>query len=596
MNSPPRRRPPVRSADGRSERFLSGVERTPLLILIGFAIAVIVVIWILLLPPFSVLRGGGCRQPAGTGYSVCAVNAIPVTPAGLAPASRYYRVFLQKSAGSAVTVSFPLADPRAANQDLGFYTYQGGKWQEVAPASVGPDGVSAQGQIQNLPGNIILLKRQSGGVQVMGTLPSGKTLSAEAAKLITVLNPAGFSPAADGSVTGESQQAAAGSQYQVIPAVQATSGTAASAVNQILQSTGTQSTHIAALVALANRPGNAGVELDYTQVDAKQSQAFGSFVQTLAQQLHKDNRQLVLELPAPVLTANGWDTGAYNWGTLAKSADYLKLVPNPDQSVYRKQVPELLKYLTAQAGVSAQKLILVTSALSADKSDQGVRMLPRLSALSIASQIRVQNGAQAVAGSPVNLVAANLDQTGGGSGMAWDPSAASVSFAYKVGDATHVVWIANQFSEAFKLQYVQQFHLGGVAVDDASGDAAIGDLWPAIAAFSAKGAPVLQQPNPELLMPVWMVDGKPLDAGGKTSATWQAPAQPGTHTISLIVSDGVIRVLGTVAVALQAGPPSNATATSGGIVAGTVTPRAAPPTAVSVQPQFPSSTTPPASP
>jgi hypothetical protein len=597
MNRPPRRPPPPRSASSPGARLFDRSDGGPLLLVGVGAALLVIVLWILFLPPFSLLRGNSSCQAAGDGYKVCATNAVPAPPAGLAPASRYYNdiAFNKKNGvGNTVSISLPLSDPKGTNQGLSFYSYQGGKWSQLAPASISADGISAEGQIQGLPNNLIVFRRQTGALEVMGALPAGKAiLNADAAKLLTTLNPSGFSIGTDGSISGEAAPIAPGAQYQVIPAVQATSGAAATAVSQILATPDRQSAHVAQLVQLAGRPGYNGVELDYTALSGSdQRQNFTNLVSALALQLHKTQHLLGLELPAPTLTANGWNSGAYDWGTLAKSADYLKLLPDPDQSVYRKQMPDLLKYLTAQAGVDPRKIILVTSAYSAEKSDQGVTPRTRVQALSIASAITIQNPDQAAAGTTITLAATNLSHDAGASGLTWDGTTATVSYDYRVGGATHVVWIENQYSEGFKLQYVQIYRLGGVAVDDASNDATLGDPWPAIAEYVSTGAPLLQQPNPALLLPVWQVDGNPLDSGGQTSVSWPAPAQPGPHTVSLIVGDGVVRVIGSTTLTLRSGPLPSATPVAGGIVIASATPRPPPPTAAPVQRQFGASATP----
>jgi hypothetical protein len=214
-----------------------------------------------------------------------------------------------------------------------------------------------------------------------------------------------------------------------------------------------------------------------------------------------------------------------------------------------------------------------------EKTDTDTRILTRLGALSIASQIQIVNRDQAVAGANVTLLAANLDHDAGGSGLIWDSTTATVSFVYKVGDATHVVWIANQFSEGFKLEYAELNHLGGIAVDDASNDPSLGDVWPAVTQFVATGAPMLQQPNPGLLVPTWLVDAKPLTSDGKTIFSWSSPPQPGDHTVSLIVGDGAVRVIGSTQLTLRANPTAASTSAAGSAAVATATPRAAPLTA-----------------
>jgi len=532
---------------------------------------------VLLLPPFGLLRGSS-QQSAGDGYSVTVVSAVPALPPGLAPASRFYQIYVHKNSSGAVSISLPLLDPKSPSRGLSFYTYQSGAWQRMAAADPAPDGNSGQGQLQRLPANLILLKRMGSALQVIGGLPPGKTLSPEAAPELTVLSPGGFTPQQDGTVSGDEPPAIPGAQYDVVPAVAAVDGDPVQAVNSILGSPQKQATHVNALASLASRPGNNGVELDYLAVAPQSRQAYVDMVTALAAQLHQNHHELIVEIPAPTLVGSGWNTGAYDWSSLSKAADYLKLLPALDESVYRKQMPDLLQFLTANAGVDAGKLVLVTSPYTVEKTDVDTRLLTRLSALSIASQIQIQARDQAFAGSNVTLLAANLDHDSGGSGLIWDSTTATVSFVYKVGDATHVVWIENQFSEGFKLEYAELYHLGGIAVDDASNDPSLGDVWPAVTQFIATGAPPLLQPNPGLLVPTWLVDGKPLTSDGKTIYSWSAPPQAGDHTVSLIVSDGAVRVIGSTQVTLRANPTTASTVVPGSSVA-TATPRAAPLTA-----------------
>src|SRR6266567_4679198 len=173
MTGPPRRPSPGRPPDRISERLFGPADPSSNLLVIAVVIvAVLVIVWVLFLPPFLLVRGN-VEQSAGEGYGVKVLNSVPALPPGLAPASRYYEVAVKKNASGAVSISLPLLEPKAPNRALSFYTYQGTGWQRVAPAQVGQDGTSAQGQIQSLPGNLILLKRQAGAAQVYGSLPAG---------------------------------------------------------------------------------------------------------------------------------------------------------------------------------------------------------------------------------------------------------------------------------------------------------------------------------------------------------------------------------------------------------------------------------------
>jgi hypothetical protein len=115
-----------------------------------------------------------------------------------------------------------------------------------------------------------------------------------------------------------------------------------------------------------------------------------------------------------------------------------------------------------------------------------------------------------------------------------------VSFSYGQESASTTVYLENGFSAAFKLELVQAFRLGGVAIADASGGTDVANVWPAVRSLVEAGAPLLLRPNGEALIPIWLApDGGDIDAGNG-AALWR-PEDVGQYTIELIVSDGVLR-------------------------------------------------------
>ena len=52
----------------------------------------------------------------------------------------------------------------------------------------------------------------------------------------------------------------------------------------------------------------------------------------------------------------------------------------------------------------------------------------------------------------------------------------------------------------------------------------------------------LVEPNGELLEPTWMVSAGTLDASAGAQVGWRTPAEAGTYVLTLVVSDGVLRV------------------------------------------------------
>ncbi len=210
MSGPPRRPLSGRSSDPFASSFFRSADRSSSLTLIAVVVAaLLIILWVLFLPPFGLLRGSS-QQAAGDGYSVSVVRSVPALPTGLAPASRFYQIFVRKTQNGAVNISLPLIDPKATSRGLSFYTFQGGTWQRLGNADPSGDATSAGGQLQRLPPNLILLKRLGSALQVMGGLPAGKTLSPEATAELTVLNPAGFTPQEDGTLSGDQPPAVPG--------------------------------------------------------------------------------------------------------------------------------------------------------------------------------------------------------------------------------------------------------------------------------------------------------------------------------------------------------------------------------------------------
>jgi hypothetical protein len=489
----------------------------------------------------------------------------PAPPSGYAYASNYCAA--SHNVGQRASIEVPL-NAGAGSRGLSIYSYDGGKWTRLAPAQVTQDGTRAvNASAIELPKTFAVLRRSGGDLQVFGGLPRGTSLGADAARVVSYATPQNYTPAADGSVSGGPTSTPQGASFGVVPAIVAEGGPEAQAVNQILVDDAKQRAHVDRIATVADQGGFDGVEVDYTAVDAGLKSNFTAFVQALATRLHSSKRILVLRMPLPRREGSTWNGGAYDWASLARNADYLVMAAERDQSNYRMRVPDAVKYLTGtdpnSAKVDSRKLVLEVSPLSEERSEQGtVRTLTTAEALSIASQITVRDRDKVVTGGDVVVSADNINREGG-SGAQWTPQGV-VSFSYRSAEDQRTVWIENVFSVGYKLEIAQLYKLGGVAVDNSTADPLITNIWPAIQQFQAAGAPTLAQPNPQTLRPQWLGDDKPLpDVGNRALITWRAPADPGRHTLTVIVSDGTMRVANSTLVDVRAGTPTGGSGTPG---------------------------------
>jgi spore germination protein YaaH len=414
------------------------------------------------------------------------------------------------------------------------------------------------------------MRRAADTFQVMGGVPQGQALHSDAERIGTVVGAYDFVPAGDGSINGNVTNLKRNDTALLVPIVGAAGGPEAEAVNALVAQPDRRTAHASNLAQAVQTNRLDGIELAYTSVDPSRRNDFTDLVRQAADSVHRSGGLLILTLPLPVKDGNNWNTGAYDWSQLGRIADYIKIAPERDQSVYRRVVPDALTYLIGQ--VEPRKLVLTVSPLSVEKSDQGLRPMSTLEALSIAAQFTVRDRERATTNADVIVVADNLSQeTGGTSGLNWDAIAATVAFTYQSGGQPRTVWIENKYSAAFKAEFIRLWGLGGVAVDDASNNQGFSSIWPAIGALRDGSDLPLLQPNSSLLRPEWQVDNRPYQAGRPT-ITWQTPAEPGPHTISLIISDGEMLVQNTDRITLRAGAPPSASPTPAATAAGTPRP------------------------
>jgi len=552
---PPDRRREFSREEGPFDRlFRSRFERDPAPLIIGGTIIFLaILILILFLPPLSLLGGGGGGGGAGRLTDVgCGITArragqVPELPAGLVALSPLYELSVPSGAeeqGCRLT-TISLDTPTQDASNLAFYTYRDGTWVRLAAATLASDGAAAESELEKIPDNLTVLRLAAATHLALGSLPSGSALDPAADGLLSVVSPADYAPSSDGSIVGTATSLDTDQKLDVLPTIAARDGDAAKAVNAILRNSGLTASHIEGIVSLAERGSFRGVDIDYRQVDASVGGEFSQFITDLAQQLHKTGRKLSITLPMPAVSASSIDTGAYDWERLGKAADYVKILPESDQSLYRNRMSQVLQYATSI--IDRGKVFLVISPFSHEKSKEGVKPMTFLQAMGIANVMTVVPGAEdsqeIVGGRQVVITGDNIHRETGGSGIKWSDETATVAFSYRANDETRTVWVENVFSAGFKLELVQAFRLGGIAIEDVSEGSGGGDIWAAVESLVRGGLARLERPNANNLRPEWTASAGKIEAPGTGgAATWVPPDEGGTCEISLIVSDGVSRV------------------------------------------------------
>jgi hypothetical protein len=529
-------------------------DRSASLIFIGMG-AIGLILLVVVLNPFGLL-GGGDGDGAETGGgddSSSLLSAAPRVPDGYEALSRLFDN-LSEEEGSLgpYDLTVNLLQPVSDGRNLGLYTFRDGNWERLASATLINNGAAAKGEVGVMPANIAVLRLTSSAVQVSGWLPAGTSADEEAMSIVTTVNPVDFAPAADGTLTGTAREfpQADGS---VVPTVRASTPEEAEVVNAILASPALREEHIQALVQLALQPGNAGVDIDYPDVNPARKADLTTFVIGLADQLHQANRTLSIALPTPVRSGVSWDTGAYDWEQLAQKADLLKLRPVDDPAIYYQRMGEVFDFLRDK--VDLKKVALIVNRNSWEMASDGLRAISLYDALRTASAIEVRTPTEITANTSVVIVGTNIYRDDGASGMQWDDNAFAVSFSYPGLGGQRTVWIENSLSLAFRLDLARRNGLAGVAIADIGADPSAPAFWEPLRTFGESGTAELARANATVLEPSWQIQAGSQETESAGNIIWKAPAQPGSYEVSLVVSDGVIRAMQTITLQVSATNP-----------------------------------------
>ena len=538
-------------ADGPMRRSSMSRGSAPIGRFILLAIIAIAVV-LIAIAGYSAVFGGGesCNE------TYCeSSSGIPI-PAGFTSFSEVYERNLSADPlpeGFDLQITIPLTAATADNRNLSFHGYDAttGLWQPLASAVLDETGAQATGLFADPPRYLAVLRRLSEGGHVVAYLEPGATLHPRAAAHVTIVHTFDFTPLADGTLAGElsTPPATEAAHYPVLSASAELPDTVPN-LDAILATGAERSNHVRRILQRLAAVRVAGIDIAYLELRADQRTSFTLFVAELAEGLHAEGKVLTLTLPAPVKAPDRIDEGAYDWASLGRAADVLKIAPVRDQGTYRLEMPDVLEHLISL--VEPSKLVLTVTPYASEKSADGLRRLSLTEAMTIASKLAIRSES-VVAGSEIEVVGINIDREEGLSGLRWRPETATVAFTYKLNGG-RTVWIENVFSIGFKLEFVSDFGLGGFAVEDASENIFLGDIWGAIEPFVETGQPVLLQPNPGDLLPRWEATGGSLQGGDGGLVTWQTPEEPGTYTVTLSLSEGVYRFESEVTLALQ--PPA----------------------------------------
>lgn len=564
--------------EGPFERLLKQKpERDPAPIIIGGTVAFLAIVIVMVFVFSSVFGGdddGGGGTVGGGNSGDCreivdnvqgCLATIPTLPPGLAQASDFFE--FESERDISVDVGFPLTDNSTDPSGLGFYTYDESRWQRVADATLVPaqdfavngcvetdltgetGGLIGCGNFSSVPRNIAVLRVVAQAYQVFASVPHGAAMHPDAAA-VQVITPRDFTPASDGTLQGTATNVERDGGVLLMPTVIGSSADTSAVVNDILADESLRAQHVTAIAGSVTNGNLDGINLEYSSIDVDLAPEFTSFIVALANSLHGSDKRLMLTLPPPTNQRL-----AYEWEKLGEAVDFIQVLPIADPIAYWDNMPSALSRITTDYRVNPRKVFLIASPFSIEGQGDAARPMGYLQAMALASTAAVReptNPEELKPGTEVKLVAKNLDEGEGASPMTWNTDALTVSFALGGTDRRRI-FVENSYSVAFKLELVQAYGLGGVAISDGSAQSDVANVWPTVNDFVRSATVNLRRPNNQMLLPTWQApEGGNIGTGTGTNTTWVAPSG-GQYHVVLGVSDGDRRFGQEILIEVRAG-------------------------------------------
>ena len=314
----------------------------------------------------------------------------------------------------------------------------------------------------------------------------------------------------------------------------------------LLSDSTAQTNQINALVNTAVSGGYAGINLDYQGVAEAQTEAFSSFVMSLADALHAQNLTLAVTLATPQETGGRWNSAGQDWAAIGQTADIVYVQMPLDPAAYSDNGTSMQLLNWATRLVDRTKLTMLINAGAVDRVGDALLELSNEQALANFGQLEFVSGSEDV--EPGTAV--ELALSGDASPLEWDGASLTYRYSYKMNDQDHDVWLGNPAALSNRLGLVERYRLRGAAVRDLGTVSDGAGYATALAAFSGLSAP----PETSGAAIVWKVldsSGGVLasESGSDLTFAWAGEETPGSYTINAEFALGeAVASLGSVTV------------------------------------------------
>ncbi|GAB4470640.1 MAG: hypothetical protein Kow00124_06980 [Anaerolineae bacterium] len=332
------------------------------------------------------------------------------------------------------------------------------------------------------------------------------------------------------------------------------------------------------LIEELERQGLDGVVLDFGVLEQGTASHLTAFLEEMARALGTD-RVLVVRVPMPTLTGDGWDTGGYDWAALGRSADRVILPVSETPGGYYSggQADAVLSWAVRQ--VSRSRLYVEMSAASVDEWASHAAPLAFEKAAAPLGELVLKGPLSA--GAPSAGVGQTLEFTldSRAVNLRRDPNTGVDLYDVYAADGQHTIWLVTGETLRRQMDWVATYRIGGVILTGLFAEGSTPGALSALEEFRRGEASSLE-PSLALHWQVRDGDGAPVyeSTTGLADGLEWTPQLGGEYAVSAQLVGQHLLDLGTVRVNVLAAEQSSPLQ-EGVVVGGAPGLNAAPPAA-----------------
>lgn len=548
-------------------------------IVINFVLIPLLILSALLLPPISIVDrllsvgydsigrdGGAIQDPDGTQLTFPAsginrsfrvkLSAVPRSlflegaanssllaaaeniPPNLVMKSPFYRIQHKGSSPDQVIMRVPIPNEAEPYATLDLYTWTGEAWEWLPGQKILVED-TIESQLDFLPESVVAMQTQTVNPNIAADLDVASAWPEDLTGALVEVNPRGYYLDTAGRLVGSLEALAPDLEEQglvIVPTIRNwfdDGSIRSDLIDNMLIDGGARQQNIESVVALITNNGYAGVDIDFRGITPTLKPEFTSYLEQLRRALPA-SAQLSVRLEQPVqISADTWDTGAYDWRQIGRIANVVKVPALPDPRAYAPggQMEAMLNWAVGE--VNRYKIQLLLSTYSAQQVNGITRYVTYQQAVEPLGAVSVVGNENVIGpGQNVNFTLSGLAES---TGVQFDANSGTYWYAYlDANNVQYTVFLETAASIARKLQYVPQYNLRGVTVQNLLDE----ETTPEVRGVVAKFADLIITPVENQYSVVWQVKNQEggliaediVDLSNPTY-NWTAPQAGGSYEV-----------------------------------------------------------------